>query len=105
MPDSTIEFFRVLAKVLFRCWILGFALLFVWLGAILLGGQTIHRLHGPLFGLSLDQLHVVHYCGIGLFKLFIIGLFFIPCWPSNWSFRTPRIDGRKAEIADNGKTQ
>lgn len=78
MPDSTIEFFRVLAKVLLWCWILGFALLFVWLGAILLGGQTIHRLHGPLFGLSLSQLHVIHYCGIGLFKLFVIGLFFIP---------------------------
>ncbi len=78
MPDSSTDFFRVLAKVLLRCWIFGYALLFIWLGAILLRGGPIHRWHGPLFNLSSDELHVIHYCGIGLIKMFIMIFFFIP---------------------------
>jgi len=79
MPDSTTEFFRVLAKVLLRCWIFGFLVLFVWLAAIVLGGQTIHRWHGPFFKLSPDQLHVIHYCGLMAVKLIVI-LFFVVPW-------------------------
>lgn len=78
MPDSMTEVFRILAKVLLRCWIFGYGLLFVWLGVVLLRGEMIHRLHGHLFGLSPDQLHVIHYCGMGLLKLFIMIFFFIP---------------------------
>lgn len=78
MPESTTDFFRVLAKVLLRCWVFGYALLFIWLGAVLLRGETIHKLHGHLFNLSTDQLHLIHYCGIGLLKLFIMIFFFIP---------------------------
>lgn len=78
MPGSTVDFFQFLARVLLRCWILGFLLLFIWLGAILWQGELIHRLHGPMFGLSNDELNVIHYCGLGMFKLFVIGFFFIP---------------------------
>ena len=52
MSDSTRDFFDTLAKVLLRRRILGFVLLPIWLDAVLLMGETIHRPHGPIFGLS-----------------------------------------------------
>ncbi len=76
MTDSTREFFATLARILLRCWIFGFVLLFVWLAALLSG--TIHKLHGPLMGLSNDELDVIHYCGIAFLKLLVLVFFFIP---------------------------
>ena len=89
MPESTNDFFQFLAKVLLRCWILGFALLFLWAAAVLLGGEPIYRRHGPLFNLSPDELRVIHYCGILLFKLFLIVFFFIPWIAIKLALRKP----------------
>jgi hypothetical protein len=68
-----------------------YVLLFIWLGVVLLRGETIHRLHTHLFGLSTDQFHVIHYCGIGLLKLSIMIFFFIP-----WVAITLVVKGSKA---------
>jgi len=76
MPDATRDFFDTLAKVLLRCWIFGFVLLFIWLGAFLSGG--VHKLHGPLMGLSNDELDLIHYCGMAFVKLLVLVFFFIP---------------------------
>lgn len=78
MTDQTKDFFEILASVLLRCWICGFVLLAVWLGAVLLMGETIERLHGPMFGLSNHELELVFYCGMGLLKLCVIVFFFVP---------------------------
>jgi hypothetical protein len=50
MTDLTRDILATLEQVLLRCWIFGFVLLFIWLGAILLMGNLIHDLHGPMFG-------------------------------------------------------
>ena len=76
MTDSTRDYFETLARVLLRCWIFGFVLLFVWAGAVLTG--VVYRVHGPLMELSREQLEVIHYCGLGLFKLTVLTLFFMP---------------------------
>ena len=78
MSDSTRDFFDTLAEVLLRCWIFGFVLLFIWFGAVLLAGEAIHKLHGPMFGLSSHELDVIFYCGMGLLKVFVLVFFFIP---------------------------
>ncbi|MCZ6874746.1 MAG: hypothetical protein O7G88_14650 [bacterium] len=78
MSDSTRDFFDTLVKVLLRCWIFGFVLLFIWLSAVLLMGELIHKLHGPVFGLSKHELDVIFYCGMGLLKLCVLVFFFIP---------------------------
>ena len=52
MSDSTNEFLSTSEKVLFRCWILGFVVLFVWLGAILLMGDMLLDVHSSMFGIS-----------------------------------------------------
>jgi len=78
MLDSTRDFFDTLAEVLLRCWIFGFVLLFIWLGAVLLPGEAIHTLHGPMFGLASHELDVILYCGMGLLKVLVLVFFFIP---------------------------
>ena len=78
MTDSTRETLVLLNRILLRCWILGFAVLFIWLGAILLMGNVIHDLHRPMFGLTNHELDVIFYCGLGLWKLAVLACFFIP---------------------------
>ena len=78
MTDSTRDLLEALGRVLLRCWIFGFVLLFIWLGALLLMRDVIHDLHGPMFGLTKHELDVIFYCGMGLLKLYVLAFFFVP---------------------------
>lgn len=78
MQESTRDFFDALAKILLRSWIFSFVLLVIWLGATLLLSETIHTLHGPMFGITRHELDVILYCGMGIFKIFVFVSFFIP---------------------------
>ena len=69
MSESTRELLDTLAKVLLRCWIFGFLLLLIWFGFYVLLGDVIHGLHGNMVGLSIHDLNVIHYSGMGLVKL------------------------------------
>lgn len=68
----------MLAKVLLQCWIFGFTLLLIWLGAILLRRDFVHHMHGDLFELSKRDLDVIGHCGLGLLKLVVLVFFFFP---------------------------
>ncbi len=59
MTDQINDLLSAIASVLVRCWIFGFILLFIWLGSILLMGEFIHELHGPMFGLSSHELDLI----------------------------------------------
>ena len=76
MSDHITEWLEVAAKILLRCWIFGFVLLFIWLGAFMSG--AVHNLHGPLMDLSKHDLNVIHYCGMAFDKLCVILFFFFP---------------------------
>ena len=78
MSDSTKELLETTKDVLLRCWIFGFVLLFIWLGATLLMGNLIHDLHGSMFGLTKHELDLIFYCLTGILKLIVIACFFIP---------------------------
>lgn len=78
MQPSTRDFWESLASVLLRCWIAGFVLLFIWLGATQLGSDFIHDLHGQMFGVTKHELELIFYCGMGLLKLLVLVGFFIP---------------------------
>ena len=75
---QTREFFDVLARVLLRCWLFGFALLLIWMAAILLGGESLLRLHSSMFGLTEHEVAVAMYGWFGSFKLLILTFFFFP---------------------------
>jgi hypothetical protein len=68
-----------LAKVLLRCFVLGFLLLLIWVVVFVLASNVIHNLHGKMFGLSEHDLNVIHYCGIAFVKLCVF-LFFLFPW-------------------------
>jgi hypothetical protein len=80
VPESAnrIEVLETIAQVLLRCTVLGFGLLLLWFGAYLLIGDLIYQLHGNMFGLSQHELDVIHYCGMGLVKLFVFVFFLFP---------------------------
>lgn len=66
------------SKVLLRCWIIGFGLMFFSLGVILLGGAQVGNVHHMLFDLTDHEVHVIMYCWLGLLKAGILLLFLIP---------------------------
>jgi hypothetical protein len=78
MAESTRDFLAAIGKVLLRCWIFGFALMFVSFVIFMLMRSTIDDLHGRMFGVSPHELDLIFYCGMGLFKLCVLVCFFIP---------------------------
>ena len=93
MPYSkqTTEFFDVLAKVLLRCWIFGFVVIYAWFGLVVLAKAPFYGLLGGLFGLSNHELDLTNYCGIALLKLLVIVFFLLP-----WLAIRLVLRGRKA---------
>ena len=78
MSESTRELLETVAKVLLRCIGFGFLLLLIWAGFFMLSGELVYDLHGNIFGLSKHELDVIHYCGMGLVKLFVFTFFLFP---------------------------
>jgi hypothetical protein len=78
MLDSTRDFFDTLAKILLRCWILGFALLLFTFIVILLAGGIIDDIHGRMFGVTPHELDLILYCWLGALKLLVLVLFLMP---------------------------
>lgn len=78
MQESTRTVVNTIAQILLRSWIFGFVLLAVWSGVALLMGETIHKFHGPMFGLTSHELDVIFYCTLGMLKVFVLVFFFIP---------------------------
>ena len=78
MSEQTTDWLKAVAKILLRCWIFGFVLLAIWFGVALLMGETIHQLHGPMFGITSHELDILFYSGMGILKLFVFIFFFIP---------------------------
>jgi len=83
MEDATMspenrDKLRVLSRILLRCGLLSFLLLFLWLGVLMFARPLIHQLHGSMFGLSAHELNVILYGAMGLLKLQALTLFWIP---------------------------
>ncbi len=83
MSETTREVFDTLAKVLLRCWIFGFVLQLVTVAAVLLMGETLHNMHGAMFGLSNHDSDMITVGYLSLLKLCVAVFFFIP-WLSIW---------------------
>ena len=88
MMESHKQVLETINRILLRCWILGFVLLFISLGATLMG-ETIHSLHGSMFGLSVHELDVIFYCWMGLLKIVVLSFFFIPWLSIKMVLRAP----------------
>jgi len=78
MSTQTTHWLDVVAKILLRCWVFGVIVLLFWFGAVMLAGDLVYGVHASMFDLTLRDLQVIHYCGMGLTKLAVSLLFFIP---------------------------
>ncbi len=72
--------------VLLRCFIIGFVVLMIWFVFFLVAGGLIYDVHGSMFKKITDrQFEVIHYCGMGLLKLFIFVFFLVPYIALRWT--------------------
>jgi hypothetical protein len=72
--------------VLLRCFILGFVVLIIWFLFIVVAAGLVYDVHGYIFqGITMDQFQVIHYCGMGLLKLFVFVFFLIPYIAMRWT--------------------
>jgi hypothetical protein len=77
---------KFIEGVLLRCTILGVAVLLIWFSFLLVGRGLIHSVHGSLFGnITNSQFDIIHYCGLGLTKIFVFTFFFIPYVAMRWT--------------------
>ena len=90
MSEAAREFLDTLAKVLLPCWILGFAMQLLVIGAVLVMGDTVHEWHGELFGLSIRESNLITASYAGLLKLCVGVLFFIPWLAIRFVLRKPK---------------
>jgi hypothetical protein len=72
--------------VLLRSFVLGFVVLIIWFLFIVFAGGLAYDVHGSLFKeITVRQFEVIHYCGMGLLKLFVSVFFFIPYIAMRWT--------------------
>jgi ABC-type uncharacterized transport system permease subunit len=82
---------KFIERVLLRCVILGMAVLIIWFGFFLVADGLIYNVHGRFFGeITVRQFQVIHYCGMGLTKLFVIVFFLFPYVAIRWAGRSHR---------------
>ena len=82
---------KFLEGVLLRCFVLGFVVLIIWFLFFLVAGGLIYDVHGGLFKeITVRQFQVIHYCGMGLVKLFVSVFFFIPYIAMRWTGKSQK---------------
>jgi hypothetical protein len=67
-----------LAKVLVRCFLLGYALLLLWAAVYLAAGSVLYAPANRLFGLTAHEVDLVQYCGIAFVKCLVLLFFLFP---------------------------
>jgi hypothetical protein len=75
--SETNELLDAIAKVLLRCFVLGFLLLLLWTVVFVFLSGPIYA-QGKWFGLSPDEVDVIHYCGIAFVKMCVLLFFLFP---------------------------
>jgi len=60
------------------CTVLNFAVLLLWLLALSLAHDWVHRLHGRWFRLSVERFDAMHYAGMAIYKIGILLFNLVP---------------------------
>jgi len=77
---------KFVERVLLRCVILGTVVLIVWFLFFLVADGLIYGVHGGLFkDITVRQFQIIHYCGMGLTKIFIFVFFLFPYVAIRWA--------------------
>jgi len=83
---------KFIERVLLRCVILGVAVVIVWFVFFLVADGLIYSVHGRFFGeITNRQFQVIHYCGMGLTKLFVTVFFLLPYVAIRWTNKSQKL--------------
>ena len=72
------ELFDTLAKILLRCFVLGYFLLLLWFVVYLCGGDVIYDIGGKPFSLTPHEWDMTNYCGMTIVKGVVVLFFLCP---------------------------
>jgi hypothetical protein len=72
------ELFDTFAKILLRCFVLGYLLLLLWAALYLFAGSLTYGIASKLFGLTSHEVDVINYCGMVFAKCVVFLLFLFP---------------------------
>jgi hypothetical protein len=61
-----------LASFFAYCTLINYSVLLLWFVVFRLGHDWLHLMHGKWFDMTEQQFDLINYCGMGLFKLFIL---------------------------------
>lgn len=68
------------------CSIINIAVLLLWSVAIVFARGFVYELNSRWFSLSQQTIEVIHYCGIGLYKIMVFVFFVIPYLVIHFNF-------------------
>ncbi len=78
-PSTDLEnTLRVLSKILFWCFVLGFLSLFLWFAVYITAADFIFGVHGDMFNLTRHDFDIMSYYGMTYVKGTIFILFLVP---------------------------
>jgi hypothetical protein len=78
-PSTDLEdILTVLAKILLRCFVLGFVFLTFWFALYMAAANFMYSVHGSMFNLTPHDIDIMNYYGMAYFKLTVFVLFLIP---------------------------
>jgi len=78
---------QLIARILIRAFAVGFIFLVIWFISFLLAKDMAFRIHGGLFSITMEQIYLINYIGMGLFKLFLFSVFLIPYVAIRWAMK------------------
>ena len=59
--------------------IINVGIMFLWFFLIISIHDTIYRIHSKFFKFSKETFDIIHYSGMGIFKLFVFVFNVVPC--------------------------
>ena len=75
---TEIDLLDALSKVLLRCFVLGYALILLWVGVYFAAGAVIYGPANRMFGLTAHEVDLIQYCGIAFVKCLVLLFFLFP---------------------------
>jgi hypothetical protein len=77
-PKNANDLFDTLAKILLRCFVLGYFFLLLWFAVYIFAGDVVYAIGGRLFGLAQHELDMINYCGMAVVKVAVVLFFLFP---------------------------
>jgi hypothetical protein len=85
--EDTKDCVELIARVLIRAFAAGLIFLVIWSIFFILAKDMAFKIHGGLFGITMEQIILINYVGMGLFKLILFSVFLIPYIGIRWAMK------------------